>query len=41
MDRDHNAALNILRAGNIALGAETWANRPSVAPELQRVNYSL
>ena len=41
MDRDHNAALNILRAGNIALGAETWASRPSVAPELQRVNYSL
>ncbi len=41
MDRDHNAALNILRAGDIALGAETWANRPSVAPKLQRVNYSL
>ena len=34
MDRDHNAALNILRAGVLALGAETWANRPSVAPEL-------
>ncbi len=34
MDRDHNAALNILRAGVLALGSETWANRPSVAPEL-------
>ena len=34
MDRDHNAALNILRAGVIALGAGTWASGPSVAPEL-------
>ena len=34
MDRDHNAALNILRAGVVALGAETWADRPSVSPEL-------
>ena len=34
MDRDHNAALNILRAGVLALGAETWASGPSVAPEL-------
>lgn len=41
MDRDHNAALNILRAGNIALGAGTWASRPSVAPELQSVYHSL
>ena len=34
MDRDHDAALNILRAGVLALGAETWASGPSVAPEL-------
>ena len=33
MDRDHNAALNILRAGVLALGAETWASGPNVAPE--------
>ena len=34
MDRDHNAAINILRAGVSALGAGTWADGPSVAPEL-------
>ena len=33
-DRDHNAAINILRAGVTALGAGTWADGPSVAPEL-------
>ena len=34
MDRDHNAAINILRAGVSALGAGTWGSGPSVAPEL-------
>ena len=34
MDRDDNAAINILRAGVSALGAGTWADGPSVALEL-------
>ena len=34
MDRDENGALNILRAGVVDLGAETCADRPSVAPIL-------
>ncbi len=33
MDRDENAALNILRAGVLTLGAETWGVSPGVAPE--------
>ena len=33
MDRDHNAALNILRAGAVALGSVTWVNGPYVLPE--------
>ena len=33
-DRDANAAMNILPAGVIAAGAQTWAAGPSVAPEL-------
>jgi putative transposase len=33
MDRDENAALNILRAGVLTLGAETWGVSPCVAPE--------
>ena len=32
-DRDVNAALNILAAGVIAAGAQTWAVGPCVAPE--------
>ncbi|MCY4597925.1 MAG: zinc ribbon domain-containing protein, partial [Bryobacterales bacterium] len=32
-DRDLNAALNILAAGVIAAGAQTWAVGPCVAPE--------
>ena len=34
MDRDHNAAINILAAGVSAAGGGTWADRPSVPPEL-------
>ena len=34
MDRDHNAAINILAAGVSAAGGGTWADRPSVSPEL-------
>ena len=34
MDRDHNAAINILAAGVSAAGDSTWAGRPSVSPEL-------
>ena len=34
MDRDHNAALNILRAGVLALGAGTYPVGESVVPEL-------
>ncbi len=33
MDRDINAAINVLAAGVIAAGALTWAARPCVAPE--------
>ena len=33
MDRDETAALNILRAGVLTLGAETWGVSPCVAPE--------
>ena len=33
MDRDHNAALNILRAGVVALGSVTRVIGPSVLPE--------
>lgn len=33
MDRDHNAAINILAAGVLAAGASTWAVTPCVAPE--------
>ena len=34
MDRDHNAAINILAAGVSAAGGETWAVTPSVPSEL-------
>jgi transposase len=34
MDRDHNAALNILRAGVLALGTGTYLVGESVVPEL-------
>ena len=34
MDRDHNAAINVLRAGVSALGARTWGSSPSVVSEL-------
>ena len=33
MDRDVNAAINILAAGVLAAGAQTWAVGPCVAPE--------
>ena len=33
MDRDQNAAINILAAGVLAAGASTWAVTPCVAPE--------
>ncbi len=33
IDRDVNAAINILAAGVLAAGALTWANGPGVAPE--------
>ena len=33
MDRDHNAALNILRAGAVALDSVTWVNGPCVLSE--------
>ncbi len=33
MDRDVNAAINILAAGVLAAGASTWAAGPGVAPE--------
>ena len=34
MDRDHNAAINILAAGVSAAGDSTWGGSPSVSPEL-------